>query len=487
MFGSQLSMSGSVSGRAPRKAPRGARSILSLTVASLLASMLVVVPVQPVAVAAAAGSCAAPANQIVAENCLPGNPASEWDVSGAGDLGIQGFATDISVNVGATVSFKIDTDSTAYHIDIYRLGYYGGLGARKVATISGPSIVLHNQPNCLFDATGGANLTDCGNWAVSASWTVPSNAVSGIYIARPSRDDAGSVGDASHIVFIVRDDSSHSDLLVQTSDTTWQAYNQYGGYSLYAGPGANDGGHAHKVSYNRPFTTRDTPTEDWLFNAEYPMLRWLERNGYDVSYFTDLDTDRHGADILQHKVFLSSGHDEYWSAGQRSNVEAARAAGVNLAFFSGNEVYWKTRWENSIDGSNTAQRTLVSYKEGSAQGSEHYTCQGNFQCDPDPVQWTGLWREGCPAQNPGSTDGCRPENALTGQISWGNATSAIQVPAAETALRFWRNTGMSGATTLADGTIGYEFDWEQAAYASSYPAGRITLSDTTVAGLTRIG
>ena len=128
----------------------------------------------------------------------------------------------------------------------------------------------------------------------------------------------GNDGEASHIVFIVRDDDGASDILVQTSDTTWQAYNQYGGYSLYGGPGANDGGHAHKVSYNRPFTTRDTPTEDWLFNAEYPMVRWLERNGYDVSYFTGLDGDRRGTEILEHKVFMSSGHDEYWSAGQRA-------------------------------------------------------------------------------------------------------------------------------------------------------------------------
>ena len=75
------------------------------------------------------------------------------------------------------------------------------------------------------------------------------------------------------------------------------------------------------------------------------MVRWLERNGYDVSYFTGVDSDRHGSEILEHEAFLSVGHDEYWSAGQRANVEAARDAGVDLAFFSGNEVYWKTRWE----------------------------------------------------------------------------------------------------------------------------------------------
>ncbi len=152
---------------------------------------------------------------------------------------------------------------------------------------------------------------------------------------------------------------------------------------------------------------------------------------------------------------------------------------MDLAFFSGNEVYWKTRWEPSTaDGGSTDHRTLVSYKEGDAQGSaEHYDCFGNFACDPDPDTWTGLWR-----QNQTGHDGGRPENALSGQISWGDTTTAIQVPASATGLRFWRNTGMSGNTTLTAGTLGYEFDWEQSAYAASNPPGRITVSDTTAVG-----
>ena len=82
------------------------------------------------------GTCGSPANAIVAENCLAGNPASEWDISGVGDPSIQGFATDISVNRGSTVSFKVDTTAANYRFDIYRMGYYGGLGARKVATVT---------------------------------------------------------------------------------------------------------------------------------------------------------------------------------------------------------------------------------------------------------------------------------------------------------------------------------------------------------------
>src|SRR5437763_17118666 len=112
------------------------------------------------------------------------------------------------------------------------------------------------------------------------------------------------------------------------------------------------------------------------------MVRWLEANGYDISYFTGVDTDRDGALITQHRIFMSIGHDEYWSGGQRANVEAARAAGVNLAFFSGNESFWKTRWESSIDGTNTPYPPLVCYKESREDGG----------IDPTTT-WTGSWRD----------------------------------------------------------------------------------------------
>ena len=414
-----------------------------------------------------AASCAAPANPIEAENCQVGNPSSEWDISGVGDASLQGFATEISVNRGATVFFKIDSNTTgAYRLDIYRMGYYGGMGARKVATVPDSVTVTQNQLNCLTNATTG--LIDCGNWAVSASWAVPASATSGIYFARAVRT---STGGASHIVFIVRDDASTSDVLFQTADTTWQAYNNYGGNSLYTGSPA---GRAYKVSYNRPFNTRAVDNgQDWVFNAEYPMVRWLEANGYDVSYSTGVDSDRRGALIRNHKLFLSVGHDEYWSNGQRTNVEAARNAGVALGFFSGNEVFWKTRWENSIDGSGTTYRTLVCYKETHA----------NAMIDPqDPPTWTGTWRD--PRFSP-PADGGRPENALTGTLFTVNAgaTTSIQVPAADGKMRFWRNTSIAnlaaGATaTLPFGTLGYE--WDEDIDNGFRPAGLFPTSTTVV-------
>lgn len=452
-----------------------------------------------------------PGNKIVQENRLPGAPATEWDINGWGDPSIQGFGHDISINVGETIYFKIKTDSTDYRIDIYRMGYYGGLGARLVETILPSAELPQPQPEGMWEQD--TLLYDCGNWAVSAAWQAPANATSGVYFARLVRqDDApaswrtdngqdapseaptpfahayGSLGRgrlanalreprASHIYFIVRDDDSHSEILFQTSDTTWQAYNRYGGYCTYGRlnpeyPRIHGGPpRAYKVSYNRPFETRHYRAVNMLFNGEYPFIRWLEANGYDVSYFTGVDSDRHGAEILKHRLFLSVGHDEYWSLGQRRNVEAARAAGVHLAFFSGNEVFWKTRWEPSIDGANESHRTMVVYKE----------THDGAKIDPKADEWTGTWRDARPC-NP---EGPQPENALTGTIFTVNAwrNDPLIVPAEYARLRFWRNTDVAKLqpgerAVLLKGLLGHE--WDEDIDNGFRPAGLFRLSETTV-------
>ena len=193
-------------------------------VLALLLSVLSVVGARP-----AAAACA---NTIACENQLTGDPASDWNVSGIGDSTIQGFATSMSVNVGETENFKISTPSNSYHIDILRVGYYQGNGARKVVSNMLPTASLpQTQPACKND-TAPTGLIDCGNWAVSASWTVPTTAVSGLYLAHLVRND--KTNSSSIIPFVVRNDASHSDMLFMTSDTTWQAYNSQGGNSLYA-------------------------------------------------------------------------------------------------------------------------------------------------------------------------------------------------------------------------------------------------------------
>ncbi|MEV7006438.1 DUF4082 domain-containing protein [Streptosporangium sp. NPDC051022] len=409
-----------------------------------------------------------PTSVICLENSLPGNPSSQWDIPGAGSSNIQGYTTQMSVNIGQTVQFKVKTNSTNYRIDIYRIGYYGGMGARQITTILPSASLPQTQPACVTDSA--TQLVDCGNWAVSASWAVPATAVSGVYIANLIRQD-GTTG-ASQMVFVVRDDSRGADVLIQTSDATWQAYNTYGGSSLYQSSASP--GRAFKVSYNRPFTTRGSSccngsVESWFFNSEYPLVRWMEANGYDVSYTSSIDTASQPAELLEHKIFISSGHDEYWSNEMRANVQNAQANGINVIFLSGNETFWKTRWENSIDGTSTPYRTIVCYKETLA----------NAKIDPSS-QWTGTWRD--PRFSPPS-DGGRPENAVTGtffQVN-GVVNDTMTVPAEYGDMRLWRNTSIATLpagqiASFPAGTLGYE--WDEAPENATTPPGLVRYSQT---------
>ncbi|MBZ6077194.1 DUF4082 domain-containing protein [Microvirga sp. WGZ8] len=403
-----------------------------------------------------------------------------------GDNNIQGFATNISVNHGSTIDFKIATDSTNYRIDIYRLGYYDGAGARKVKTIEKDLATAQIQPHPIVDYSLG--LIDCGNWSVSASWDVPEDAVSGVYFAKLVRED-GTPGQ-NIIPFIVRNDEDKSDITFQTSDTTWQAYNAWGGASLYVGdvplnpedmisyipPNCSCGltaiGRAYAVSYNRPFITTSSPRGgpwDFIFGAEYPAIRWLEQNGYDINYISGVDSSRDGAQLLNSKIFLSVGHDEYWSGEQRANVEAARDAGVNLAFWSGNEAYWKIRWETSIDGTGTPYRTMVTYKQTLAQAD----------IDPSDVN-TGTWRD------PRFADpGQEPENSLTGTMFMVDSyrRDTITIPYDMSQLRFWKNTSIANlqpgeSASLVQNLLGYE--WDSDVENGFRPEGLINLSLSTV-------
>ncbi|CAN2533303.1 hypothetical+protein [Methylocapsa aurea] len=428
--------------------------------------------------AALTGGAASAQNAIVIENQLTGAPPSEWDLDGPGSTSLEGFATDISVNHGQTVDFKIRSGTSNWRVDIYRLGYYQGNGARLVATRQ--MSASRSQPSPVVDPTTGE--VDAGNWSVTMSWAIPADAVSGVYIAKLT--DQNDSSNQNHIPFIVRADESTSDIVFQTSDTTWQAYNGWGGANLYGGngPGGDSApGRAYKVSYNRPICTRDfcgtvSSWTDFVFGAEFSAFAWLEQNGYDVSYIAGVDTARSATLLLHHKVFMTAGHDEYWDTQARSNVEAARGAGVNLAFLSGNEVFWKTRWESSIDGATTPNRTLICYKE-----TRH-----NAPLDPLDVSpswmWTGTWRD--PRGSP-PADGGRPENALTGTMTQVDAyrSDAIAVPYEMSRLRFWRNTAnvsvtpSGGVTSLTPNILGYE--WDGAPDNGFSPAGLIYLSSTT--------
>ena len=268
--------------------------LLALPVAVILASgLLAIVPAAHVA----AQSCA---NPIACENQLPGTPQSVWDV-GSNDTYIQGFADPFSVNVGGSINFKIETAASSYSIDIYRMGYYGGDGARLITSITKPNIsVSKNQPTCNTNTTTG--LVDCGNWGVSATWNVPATAVSGVYFAHIYTP--GSTHE-NQIPFVVTNNASTSNIVFMTNDETWQAYNDWGGYSLYTWKR-----HRQSLVLQRPGPWPRRPGElqpafrdafrtpggqDFFFSMEFPMIEWLEENGYDVSYVSSADVDADAA------------------------------------------------------------------------------------------------------------------------------------------------------------------------------------------------
>jgi hypothetical protein len=408
---------------------------------------------------------------IAQENALPGTSPDVWDV-GFGSANIEGFAAQMSVNHGQTIQFKVSTDADAYRLDIYRMGYYGGLGARYITTINPNASLAQNQPAAVENQSTG--LVDAGNWNVSAQWAVPADATSGVYVADLIRED-GTDG-ASQIIFVVRNDEGHSDIVYKTADATWQAYNDWGGNSLYTGDGTTKStdGRAYGVSYNRPFdyNLRSYNPDSFFFAAETSMVRFLEKNGFDVSYVATQDLDQRGALLLNHKILMTAGHDEYWSPAERSAVETARDAGVSLGFFGGNDMFWKTYWTSSSFDSTTPDRTLVCYKETHA----------NAIIDPvNPNVWTGTWRD--PRFSP-PADGGRPENAVMGTMFTVNSDGTshpITVPGTDANLRIWRNTSIanlsaSQSAALSDFVLGEESDED--VDNGFRPAGLIDLSST---------
>ncbi|MEF2526427.1 N,N-dimethylformamidase beta subunit family domain-containing protein [Streptomyces sp. CS62] len=305
---------------------------LFTVVAALLATVL-----PPSAVAGAADPCGPAANAIVCENSKPGTPMPDWFAPSAyGD--IKGFTSRMSVQAGDTVQFKVQSP-TPYRVSVYRLGHYGGDGARLMSTAAQaaqthPANVAPGGSPAACTTKPATGLVDCGNWPVTATWTVPADAVSGLYLANFDQADGNGV---MPYPFVVRNDASRSDIVVQTSDQTWQAYNNYGGQDLYDGAGPAPDGRAYEVSYNRPM---DIGGENGIYGSEYQMIAWLERNGYDVSYISGIDMSTRGGTLLRnHKVFMSSGHDEYWTQEQFTHALEARKTGLHQTYFSGNEIF----------------------------------------------------------------------------------------------------------------------------------------------------
>ncbi len=295
----------------------------------ILVFFVFVAPIQ----AADQSICDHPANPIVAENCKPGT--NGWRITRRlGD--IEGFASATSLNPGETIKLYINTTGPEYDLFIYRSGYYSGTGGRLMHEAKG--IRGQAQPTCQTIRSTG--LVSCSNWSTSYELTIPAEWISGVYLVKLVRSDSGG---ENFIHFIVREDQRSSDILTQLSVTTYLAYNPYGDKSAYSSlswdycPTVADAPRAVKVSFDRP-NSWPPVFQNSYFWTDYPLIFWLKSQGYDVTYQTNIDTHRSGKPseenfLLDHRTFLSSGHDEYWSQEMRDAVTSARDAGVHLGIF----------------------------------------------------------------------------------------------------------------------------------------------------------
>ncbi|HSD24094.1 MAG TPA: N,N-dimethylformamidase beta subunit family domain-containing protein [Solirubrobacterales bacterium] len=398
-------------------------------------------------VAPATGS----ANPITDENALAGS--SGWERGQADAPNIEGYTSKTSVAPGEGINFFVSTKPTAsYRIVIYRLGWYNSAGARQVACLPSCTGTYAGVSRSTPDPNAQTGKIDAG-WTsqLPSPFTIPANWTSGEYVAEYVLTSGSQSGSARYSPFVVRSNApqaSASNILVVVPFNTYLAYNNWGGTSAYE----NDTNkhifgldHATKVSFNRPFARRE-----WRF-WDLPLLRFLEREGYDVSYVSDTDVDANPSILTQHRSVVVSGHSEYWTKNMRDGFDAARDQGTNLMFAGANDAYWQVRYEDSTCPSDNTvcsspgvgdRRTMVIYK-GPNEGPE----------DPYPgtANDTSKFRELG-----------RPECELQGGVQYGsyftNDGYRNYTTTAEGAADPWAvGTGLGTGSTVA-GLVGFEYD-----------------------------
>jgi hypothetical protein len=401
-------------------------------------------------------SPATAANPVTVENSKPGT--AQWKLlNPALQHQIEGYASATSFNRGETVSLYVNTSAPTFNLDVFRMGYYNGAGARLVYSAANLTGATQHMP-CL----NPNGVIEC-NWAVSHAFTIPTTTdpaqssywTSGVYLARLSANNAAH--NDSYVIFVVRDDARKASFLGQLPVTTYQAYNYWGGQSLYTGcvnhtatwACPNGQPNATAVSFSRPYIPSSNPTAaygagagEFLTNVQtvqegypissaafdYNMVRWMERQGLDVKYITNLDLHQDPDILRDAQAFVSFGHDEYYSSTMWNNLVAARNAGINLAFFSSNQIYWRVRFENGVNGRRNGTMLCFKYVQDPITSGELRT---------------GLFR-----------DLGQPEAALIGgQYIAAPVTSDIAVTNASHWL--FAGSGASNSTVLR-GLLGYE-------------------------------
>ena len=383
-------------------------------------------------------------NPIVTENQQPGT--DQWQIPTAGFQvaddnvnQVKGYSSAPSANKGGSLSFFVTvTPVQTFTIAFYRMGWYGGLGGRLIlqtAPISGTT-----QGPCPTVDT--ATLLIACSWSSSYTLAVPTSWTDGVYLAVLS----SAQGYQNYVPFVVRDDARPANFLYQQPVNTYEAYNNWGGRSLYT---FNSSGsrRAYKVSFDRPY--EGDGSADY-FGWEVYTVQWLEQSGYDVTYSTDVDAQVNPGRLRSVKGVVVPGHSEYWSKDMFDAAQNARDAGVSLSFLGSNDLYWQVRFESSSTGA--ANRVIVCYKTNESPSPADPITPSN------PTLTTTQWRE--PPVN-------RPEQTLIGvQFTsqtgngWDNTVTYV---VANSSNWVYANTGFGDGTGIPR-LAGYEADRQFSGY-----------------------
>jgi hypothetical protein len=322
------------------------------------------------------------AGWLIAENQRPGT--LDWIVNFVQpNHALEGFASQVSAVPGDDITLFVNTTARAVQVQAYRMGYYQGLGGRLI--YQSDMVTARQQPPPTVSL--GIGTVSCP-WSPTLSFTVDHSWPPGCYLLKL----VGDGGQEQFIPLTIRDDTSKAAYVLQNSVATWQAYNLYGGYSLYYGPngrGGQDLAHrARAVSFDRPYPQSWASGAADFVGNEYPLLYHLESLGLDLTYWTDIDLHANPQRLGNHRCLFSLGHDEYWSSSMRDAAQFFSAGGGNLAFLGANACYRQIRLQSTPVGPNRLQVCYKSAVEDPIVGQ-------------DPSMTTVNWNQ-APVNNPES-------------------------------------------------------------------------------------
>jgi hypothetical protein len=390
---------------------------------------------------------------IAQENRERGTTA--WRLAGPRELlggerrgSIEGYVSSDAVLPGQAENVYVSAPGAhTVIVSVYRMGWYGGTGGRLV--LESEPLPARRQSACLHRNSTG--LTEC-DWRPTLTFTVPSALPSGVYIAKL----VGSDDSESDSIFIVR---SHAPkgLLVELPTATWQAYNEWGGDSLYPGGKhveASGSTQGVEVSYDRPYQSQTGAGQ--FFIREVAIVRFLERYGYPASYTTIDSLDAEPEQVAPAKALIDAGHSEYWSTRDEEAFAHARDAGASLMFFSSDTMAWRVRF--AADAAGRDAHRIVAYKQSAAR-------------DPDTEEPTGLFPLGGANVKGSAYNGC-----ITPRETQPGPPVYRLYPWLPRAGPSWLFAGTSvRVDTTIPGIVGYEFD--QRTLAS--PAGTLVVGQGT--------